>query len=88
MTIENTNPDINPFLLLISQKESPQIELKLIDTSWIGNPNSSTFMALDKITRFNQNHNNIYRRSVYQHLIKRADSLKAAITDELEIRNK
>ena len=45
-------------------------------------------MALDKTTRFNQIHNNVYKRSRYQDLVKIADSLKAAITDELEIRNK
>ena len=82
------SPGIHPYKLLTSQIKNPQIELKLIDTSWIGNPISPTFMSVFQTLKFCQSKNNIYRRSVYQHLIKSAESLKAAITDELEIRNK
>ena len=82
------SPEAHPYILLTSQRENPQIELKLIDTSWIGNPISPTFMSVFHTLKFCQRQNNIYRRSVYQHLIKRADTLKSAITDELEIRNK
>ena len=82
------SPEIHPYKLLTSQIENPQIELKSIDTSWIGNPISPTYMSVFQMQKFCQSQNNIYRRSVYQNLLKRADSLKAAITDELEIRNK
>ena len=80
--------EIHPYILLTSQIENPQIELKLIDTSWISNPNSPTFTAVLQTLKYCQRQNNIYRRSAYQNLLKQADSLKAAITDELEIRSK
>jgi hypothetical protein len=81
-------PEIQPGRMLFDQLENPQIDLKLIDTSWIGNPNSPTYIAVYRFLRSNQDYNNGYRRWVYQYLIKKADSLKAAITDELVIRNK
>jgi len=81
-------PEVYPYRLLTSQLESPQIDLKLIDTSWIGNPKSPTYLVVNECLTKNQSDNNVYRRGAYQHYIKYADSLKAAITDELEIRNK
>ena len=80
--------EIQPCTLLFSQLESPQIDLKLIDTSWIGNPNSPTYLALYECLEGNHNYNNVYRRSGLQYFLKQADSLKAAISDELVIRNK
>jgi len=81
-------PEIQPCTLLFRQLENPQIDLKLIDTSWIGNPNSPTYLALYESLESNQVNNNVTRRRFFKILLKRADSLKAAITDELEIRNK
>ena len=81
------SPEIHPYQLLTTQIKN-EIDLKLIDTSWIGNPNSPTYIAVYRFLRSNQDFNNDYRRWVYKTLLKRADSLKVAITDELEIRNK
>jgi len=81
------SPEIQPYSVLISQIERHQVDLKLIDTSWIGNPKSSTYIAVCHALELSQE-SNVYRRFVYQDLLKRADTLKAAITNELEIRNK
>ena len=64
------SPEIYPYTLLTSQLESPQIDLKLIDTSWIGNPKSPTYLILNECLRNNQSKNIGYRRGGYQKYIK------------------
>lgn len=83
----NRMPELYPYKFLISQLKNKKINLNLIDTTWINNPNSTTYLALDIYLNSNQETNNVYRRSVYKRNIVRAEKLLADIKEELEIRN-
>ncbi len=81
-------PEIYPYKLLISQLNNPQIDINSIDTTWINNPKTPTYLAVITYLNSNQELNNIYRRSVYQRSLKAAEKLTTAITEELENKNK
>ncbi len=84
----NRMPEFYPFKFLTSQFKNPKIDLNLIDTTWINNPNSATYLALENYLNTNQETNNVYRRSVYKRNIEYSKKLLANINKELEIRNK
>lgn len=84
----NRTPEFYPFKFLTSQSKNHQVDTDLIDTTWINNPNSSTYLAVVNYLESNQGTNNVYRRSVYKRNIVRAEKLLADINNELEIRNK
>ena len=86
--LQNRIPESYPFKLLTSQFENIQVDLNLIDTTWINNQNSSTYLAVANYLDRNHQINSIYRRSVYKRNIVRAEKLLADINKELEIRNK
>ncbi|MFY9242464.1 MAG: DUF6090 family protein [Polaribacter sp.] len=80
------NPDIYPAKFLISQLKKPQVDLKKIDTTWIQNPKSATYLSVDNYINTTQNLNNIYRREVFRRLITSAEKLRVSIIDEIELR--
>ncbi|WP_339704446.1 DUF6090 family protein [Algoriphagus aquimarinus] len=84
----NRVSDINPFKLLTSQFNNIQVNVKLADTTWINDQNSSTYLAVANFLKSNQEVNNIYRRSVYRRNKEKAEILLKDITKELEIRTK
>ena len=83
------SPEIQPGRMLFDQLENPQIDLKLIDTSWIANPNSPTYIAVYRFLRSNQEYNNVYRRRVYQFLLKELihSKLRLMMNLKFEINN-
>ena len=80
------NSEMLPYQFMIAQFESPQIDLNLIDTSWINNPNSSTYLALNRNLTANQNYSNKDRRRMFSIILTRANELTNEISKELEKR--
>lgn len=84
----NINSDIYPYKFLVSLPENHKVDFGLIDTSWIGNPNSPSYLAVLSFLESNYGTNNVYRRFVYQRILEKADVLTKAIQEELKSRNK
>ncbi len=51
-------PEIYPYKLLISQLNNPQIDINSIDTTWINNPKTPTYLAVITYLNSNQELNN------------------------------
>jgi hypothetical protein len=81
------DPAMYPARLLIRQVNNPRVDLKLIDTTWINNPKSATYLSLDNYLDSNQDQSNIYRRVVFKRLLIAADKLNKAVTKELNSRH-
>ena len=79
----DSSPDLYPFKFLVNQLQEPKIDIKLIDTTWINNPNSTTYLAVVHYLNTKQRNSNTYRRSVYKRNIKRAKALLIDINAEL-----
>ena len=80
-------PEMNPYKFLISQLKNPRIDLTSIDTTWINNPKSSAYLAVNTYLNANQDFNIVYRKSVYERNIIAAKNVIAIINKELENRN-
>ena len=80
------NSEMLPYQFMKAQFENQQIDLNLIDTSWINNPNSPTYLALNRNLIGNQNHSNIDRRKMFSIILIWANELTNEITKELEKR--
>ncbi len=80
------DPAIYPAKLLVAQLKKPRIDLKTIDTTWIGNPNSATYLSVNNYLNSNQESSNKYRREVFRRIITAANGLKAKINEELDSR--
>ncbi len=80
------DPAIYPAKFLLSQLKNPKMDLRLIDTTWINNPKSATFLSFDNYLNSNQNLNNVYRRIVFKRILTAADALLVDIDKELESR--
>ena len=80
------DPAMYPAKLLMKQLRNPKIDIKLLDTAWINNPNSATYLSLDNALFANQNLSNRYRRVVFDRIITASDELNTAITKELNSR--
>ena len=85
-TLWELDPAMYPAKLLMSQIEKPTLDLKLIDTTWINNPKTATYLSLDNYLHSNQGLNNVYRREVFRRIITAADNLSASLTEELDRR--
>ena len=81
-------PEMNPYKFLISQFKNTQIDFSTIDTTWINNPKSATYLAIITYLNSNQEYNIVYRRGVYRKSIISAKNLIISINEELEDRNK
>lgn len=79
--------DIYPYKFLISLPKNHTVDLELIDTSWIGNPNSRTYLAVISYLNADLSLNNVYRRTVYQRTLVKADDLKKSLQEELKSRS-
>ncbi len=84
--IWNEDPALYPAQLLMRQLRNPRIDLKSIDTSWINNPKSATYLSLENALNSNQNDSNGYRREVFRRILTAGNELNAAITTELDSR--
>ncbi len=82
--LKNKTPQLLPYLSLMNQLRNPSIDIGRIDTSWINNPNSPTYLAVEQFLNSNQNMSNIYRRKVFKRNIEHAQSLLDALNVELE----
>ena len=80
-------PEMNAFKFLISQLKNPLVDLNSIDTTWINNPKSPTYLAVITYLNRHQEYNIDYRSNVYNRNIIAAQKLVAKINDELENRN-
>jgi hypothetical protein len=83
-TLWELDPAIYPVHLLLRQMKNPRIDLKLLDTTWINNPKSATYLSLENYLNSNQDYNNAYRRGVFRRILTRADKLNTSITEELD----
>ncbi|MBK8390276.1 MAG: hypothetical protein IPL23_13785 [Saprospiraceae bacterium] len=79
-------PSMYPAKFLLSQLENPRMDIKQIDTTWINNPKSATYLAFDNYLNSNQEVNNVYRRKVFKRILTAAYSLFMDIEKELESR--
>lgn len=82
--LKNKTPQLLPYLSLMNQLRNPSIDIGRIDTSWINNPNSPTYLAVEQFLGSNQKTSNIYRRKVFKRNIEHAQSLLDALNVELE----
>jgi len=85
--LKNKTPQFLPFISLINQLRNPKIDIKRIDTSWINNPNSKTYLAVEQYLNSNQNMSNIYRRSVFKRNMENAQNLLNELNKEIDSRN-
>ena len=69
---------------MIDQFKNPRIDLNLIDTSWINNPKSPTYIKVIGVMKRANNDSNIDRGRMYSRLLKMANELSNEITKELE----
>lgn len=76
--------DFYPVLQLLSEFNNPRIGIKRLDTTWINNPNASTYLALNHYLNISQSDSNKYRRKVFSRLLKKAEELKLELKKELE----
>jgi len=79
--------EMNPYKLLVSQMNNPRINRNSIDTTWINNPKSPTYLAVSRYLERNQDYNINYRREVYSRNIIAAEKLVSKIDEELDERN-
>ena len=77
-------PVMHPYFLLLNQLNSPKMEVNILDTNWIVDPNSPTHLAVFKHLETNLNTNIRYRRTVYDRVRTQAHDLVIAIDEELE----
>lgn len=66
-------------LLLNSEK----IDTQKLETSWIGDTSSKTYLALHKFYTYTQSNSNIYRRTIFKRVLTRSQDLVNEIDDEL-----
>jgi hypothetical protein len=78
------NPALNTLTLLKDRLKSSPSNLKEIDTSWLRNPNSPTYLAYFKVTTFIQVNSNKTRRRMMTTQIKTCEELITAIDEELD----
>ena len=83
----NKTSQILPYISLVNQLKNPKIDIRKIDTTWINNPNSKTYLAVEHYLNSNQKNSNIYRRSVFKRNIENAKNLLNALNKELDSRN-
>jgi hypothetical protein len=81
------NPELYKFLFLQRRLYNKQVPRDLIDTTWINNPNSSTYLAVSHFLESNQILNHSWRRSVYGYTLEKAKLLLKSINAELESRS-
>ena len=81
------NPALYNYLFLERQLNEKQVPLDQIDTTWINNPSSLTYLAVSHFLESNQILNFSWRRSVYGWTIEKAELLLKSINEELESRS-
>ena len=84
--LRNLSENLHPLEMLLSElrNSNMNVGLKHIDTTWITNKKSKTYMALHHYLNQSQLSNNIYRRDVFQRIITRSEQLGKAIDDEID----
>lgn len=80
----NKSPNFYPYKFLVNQLKEPKIDIKLVDTSWINNPNSEIYLAVENYLNAQQSGNQIYRRIVYKRILSTANDLIKEIDDYLK----
>ena len=80
----NKSPNFYPYKFLVNQLKEPKIDIKLIDTSWINNPNSEVYLAVENYLNAQQSGNQIYRRIIYKRILSTANKLLADIDTYLK----
>jgi len=81
------NPELNNYIFLERQLNTKQVPLDRIDTTWINNPSSTTYLAVSQYLEANQILNFGWRRSLYGWTIDKAELLLKSINQELESRS-
>ena len=80
------SPNLNSFNYLIRNYDKNRFDITKIDTSWINDKNSHSYLALYKFYTDAQTQSNIYRRNVFQRNITEGYDLVKAIEQELKKR--
>jgi hypothetical protein len=80
------NPGLYKNFFLRNQIRTQQVPLNLIDTSWINDPNSPTYLAMSRYLEANQTLNHNWRRSMHVRTLSKANELLNNITNELQSR--
>ncbi len=79
------NPNLAPYSYLTQHYEQDWFDIKKIDISWINDPNSPTYLALDRFYTFSQESNKD-RQQIFQITLKQGQGLITEIEKELEER--
>ena len=79
--------EMNAYKFLLSQYKYPQADFTSIDTTWINNPKSPTYLAVITYLNRNKDFNIDYRRRVFKRNIIASEELVAKINEEIESRN-
>ena len=82
----NNNSDLFAYSLLMSRLKSETPNLKDLDTSWVHNVNSKTYLAFFKRADYVQYASNQTRRHIMKIQIERCNKLITLIENELEKR--
>lgn len=80
------SPDLYPYKFLVNQLKNPKIDITTIDTTWINNPNSPTYLAVEHYLDTKQRNSNTYRRTVFKRIIQNTKNLITEINNELNSR--
>lgn len=78
------NPELNSFHFLLNPNSIAHSDYNQIDTGWIGNVNSPTYLALIQFYITTQGTVNRYRRSAYKGILDRSNELLNEIENELD----
>ncbi|OEJ99836.1 DUF6090 family protein [Roseivirga misakiensis] len=84
--ITNLNKELYPLLVLIDRLKQSPIDLKGIDTTWIHNPNSASYIGFFKQASF-FTETDKYRLNEIKDFINNCKKLMVDIDQELETRN-
>jgi len=81
------NPSLNRLFLLKDRLKNTPSNLKEIDTTWLQNPNSPTFLAYFKLVQSLQYNSNKVRQRMLTTQIKTCEELITAIEKELNLKH-
>lgn len=82
--LRNSENLLSFHLLLNSQTIDNLVD---IDTNWIGDVNSTTYLALNKFYTYTQHNSNKYRRTIFGRVLTRSQALLDELEEELNQSN-
>jgi len=79
--------DLYAYRTMMDQFRNPQVAMELIDTSWINNPKSATYLVLNIYLKNNLDLYIFYKLQSTKDLLISSNQLIEALNKEIEQRN-